>query len=104
MSLFLMWEFFGGKIEKNEIEKEVLIREIREEMKCDLIVGDKVIIIEYEYDFGIVKLIIYKCILNKELLILIEYKSIEWLLINEFDKLNWVLVDKLVVNKIMIEG
>ncbi len=46
ISLPLMWEFPGGKIEKNETEKEELRREIREEMKCDLIVGDKVITTE----------------------------------------------------------
>lgn len=65
MSLPLMWEFPGGKIEKNETEKEALIREIREEMKCDLIVGDKVITTEHEYDFGIVRLTTYKCTLKQ---------------------------------------
>ena len=65
MSLPLMWKFPGGKVEKNETEKDALIREIREEMKCDLIVGDKVITTEHEYDFGIVRLTTYKCTLNK---------------------------------------
>ena len=36
--------------------KDALIREIKEEMKCDLIVGDKVTTTTYEYDFGIVNL------------------------------------------------
>ena len=93
MSLPLMWEFPGGKIEKNETEKDALIREIREEMKCDLIVGDKVITTEHEYDFGIVRLTTYKCTLNKELPTLTEHKSIEWLSINELDKLNWAPAD-----------
>ncbi|MBE7597694.1 (deoxy)nucleoside triphosphate pyrophosphohydrolase [Staphylococcus aureus] len=88
MSLPLMWEFPGGKIEKNETEKEALIREIREEMKCDLIV----------------KLTTYKCTLNKELPTLTEHKSIEWLSINELDKLNWAPADIPAVNKIMTEG
>ena len=104
MSLPLMWEFPGGKVEKNETEKEALIREIREEMKCDLIVGDKVITTEHEYDFGIVRLTTYKCTLNKELPTLTEHKSIEWLSINELDKLNWAPADIPAVNKIMTEG
>lgn len=104
MSLPLMWEFPGGKVEKNETEKDALIREIREEMKCDLIVGDKVITTEHEYDFGIVRLTTYKCTLNKELPTLTEHKSIEWLSINELDKLNWAPADIPAVNKIMTEG
>ncbi|RRJ14948.1 NUDIX domain-containing protein, partial [Pseudomonas aeruginosa] len=32
MSLPLLWEFPGGKIEKGESEEEALIREIKEEM------------------------------------------------------------------------
>lgn len=104
MSLPLMWEFPGGKVEKNETEKDALIREIREEMKCDLIVGDKVISTEHEYDFGIVRLTTYKCTLNKELPTLTEHKSIEWLSINELDKLNWAPADIPAVNKIMTEG
>ena len=56
MSLPLMWEFPGGKIEPEESEKEALIREIQEEMKCDLVVGDKVTTTEHEYEFGIVRL------------------------------------------------
>ena len=60
MSLPLMWEFPGGKIEKGESEIEALKREISEEMLCDLEVGDKVTSTSYEYDFGIVNLHTYK--------------------------------------------
>lgn len=56
----------GGKIENGETEKDALIREIKEEMKCDLIVGDKVTTTTYEYDFGIVNLTTYKCELNNK--------------------------------------
>ena len=59
-------EFPGGKIENGETEKDALIREIKEEMKCDLIVGDKVTTTTYEYDFGIVNLTTYKCELNNK--------------------------------------
>ena len=54
------------KIENGETEKDALIREIKEEMKCDLIVGDKVTTTTYEYDFGIVNLTTYKCELNNK--------------------------------------
>ena len=43
----------GGKIEPEESEKEALIREIQEEMKCDLVVGDKVTTTEHEYNLAL---------------------------------------------------
>ncbi len=41
MSLPLMWKFLAVRLKVMKLKKEALIREIREEMKCDLIVGDK---------------------------------------------------------------
>ena len=32
-----MWEFPGGKIEKGERKEQALIREIKEEIDCDVI-------------------------------------------------------------------
>lgn len=103
MSLPLMWEFPGGKIEKDETEKEALIREIKEEMKCDLIVKDKVTTTEYEYDFGIVKLSTYKCELNKEMPTLTEHNQIVWLPIQQLNELTWAPADIPAVKKIMAE-
>ena len=88
MSLPLKWEFPGGKIEKGETEEEALIREINEEMKCDLTVENKIIAAEYEYDFGIVNLTTYKCTLNNEMPTLTEHKEIKWL--EPMNLLNWI--------------
>lgn len=93
MSLPLMWEFPGGKIEKGETEKEALIREIKEEMKCNLSVEDKVTTTEHDYDFGIVRLTTYKCKLNNELPTLTEHKAIKWLPLNELKTLEWAPAD-----------
>ena len=93
MSLPLKWEFPGGKIEKGETEEEALIREINEEMKCDLTVENKIIAAEYEYDFGIVNLTTYKCTLNNEMPTLTEHKEIKWLEPDELAKLDWAPAD-----------
>lgn len=78
MSLPLMWEFPGGKVEKNESEIEALKREINEEMLCDVEVGDKITSTAYEYDFGIVNLHTYKCKLHEKHPTLTEHKEIIW--------------------------
>ena len=89
MSLPLMWEFPGGKIEKGESEIEALKREISEEMLCDLEVGDKVTSTSYEYDFGIVNLHTYKCKLKEKMPTLTEHKSIQWLDVKDLETLEW---------------
>lgn len=103
MSLPLMWEFPGGKIEKNESEIEALKREINEEMLCDLEVGNKITSTTYKYDFGIVNLHTYKCKLKEKMPTLTEHKSIKWLNIHELESLEWAPADIPAV-KIIVDG
>ncbi|RTX72533.1 (deoxy)nucleoside triphosphate pyrophosphohydrolase [Mammaliicoccus sciuri] len=103
MSLPLMWEFPGGKIEKGESEIEALKREISEEMLCDLEVGDKVTSTSYEYDFGIVNLHTYKCKLKEKMPTLTEHKSIQWLDVKDLETLEWAPADIPAVKTIVDE-
>lgn len=104
MSLPLMWEFPGGKIEKGESEIEALKREISEEMLCDPEVGDKVTSTSYEYDFGIVNLHTYKCKLKEKMPTLTEHKSIQWLDVKDLETLEWAPADipavKIIVDEV----
>ncbi|PTG91270.1 8-oxo-dGTP diphosphatase MutT [Staphylococcus chromogenes] len=93
MSLPLMWEFPGGKIEQGESDIEALKREIREEMKCDLEVGEKVTTTTYEYDFAIIQLTTYRCQLKSQLPTLTEHKAIEWLNKKDLKSLTWAPAD-----------
>lgn len=43
------WEFPGGKIEGNETEQEALVREIKEELRADIEVGEHLITVHYDY-------------------------------------------------------
>ncbi|MCD8820445.1 8-oxo-dGTP diphosphatase MutT [Staphylococcus gallinarum] len=104
MSLPLMWEFPGGKIEKSETDIEALKREIKEEMLCDVEVGEKITTTTYEYDFGIVNLHTYKCQLKEQIPTLTEHKSIIWVKSQELDQLQWAPADIPTVKIIMDEA
>lgn len=104
MSLPLMWEFPGGKIEKNETDIEALKREIKEEMLCDVEVCEKITTTTYEYDFGIVNLHTYKCQLKEQIPTLTEHKSIIWVKSQELDQLEWAPADIPTVKIIMDEA
>lgn len=84
-----LWEFPGGKIEKDETSKQTVAREIKEEMQCKLEVQDKVEHTVYEYDFGIVHLTTYFCELLKGEPVLVEHEAIKWLTPQELPGLEW---------------
>lgn len=95
-----MWEFPGGKIEKNESPKQALIREIKEEMLCDIEVGEQVDHEIYEYDFGIVHLTTFYCELIQGEPVLTEHASIKWMSPNDLPELDWAPADISAIEKI----
>lgn len=93
-SLGGFWEFPGGKIEKNETQKETLKREIREELSCEVEVGDFIVTSEYTYDFGTVSLSTYMCKLIGKEPTLNEHIAAKWLKIEELDSVIWAPADE----------
>lgn len=102
-SLPYKWEFPGGKIEKGESPQESLIREINEEMECDVKVGKQVEHTVYEYDFGIVHLTTYYCELIEGKPVLTEHISIKWLSPSELGSLDWAPADIPAIEKLSWE-
>lgn len=101
MSLPLLWEFPGGKIEAGESPKEALQREIKEEILCKIEVGEQVEHTVYEYDFGIVNLTTFECKLIEGRPILTEHESIKWLEPQELSLLDWAPADIPAINKLV---
>jgi mutator protein MutT len=56
-----MWEFPGGKIDPDETRTAALQREIREELDCDVDVGELVFDITHAYPEKTVTLYFYRC-------------------------------------------
>ena len=88
------WEFPGGKVEENEGPKEALRREIREELDCEIIVGNKLGKLEYLYPDFKLNMDIYLCELKeKNQPRAIEHNQIKWISLEEMDSLDWLEAD-----------
>ena len=88
-----MWEFPGGKIERGETPEQALVREIVEELQCEVRVGDLVTTTSHEYDFGIVNLTTFYCELSEGTPRLVEHAAMTWRRPNELHELEWAPAD-----------
>jgi len=102
-TLAYKWEFPGGKIEKDETPEAALIRELQEEMECEISVGKKIDYTVYEYDFGIVHLTTYYCEVTSGQLKNTEHEAIKWMSPEELDTLDWAPADIPAISKIMAD-
>lgn len=103
MSLPLLWEFPGGKIEAGETPQEALKRELEEELTIEAEVGEQVESTTFEYDFGIVILTTFYCALIAGEPTLTEHAEIRWLVPDKLSQLEWAPADIPAVEKIQRE-
>ena len=61
-----LWEFPGGKCEHGETHAGCLLRELREELGCDAVVGAKLLEVAHEYPERTVELHFFRCELTGE--------------------------------------
>lgn len=101
MSLPLLWEFPGGKINDGESPKEALQREIQEEILCEIEVGDQIEHTVYEYNFGIVHLTTFECRIIKGKPVLTEHKAVRWMAPQELPILDWAPADIPTIEKLV---
>lgn len=87
------WEFPGGKIEKGEIPVEALKREIKEELDAEILVGNLIKTIEWDYPDFHLRLHCFWCELNSEDVVLVEHESAKWLSSEELYSVKWLPAD-----------
>ena len=103
-TLALIWEFPGGKVEKDESNEECIIREIKEELDVTINVHQFIGDSSHKYDFGNITVYLYKASICEGEIKLLEHNAMAWISSNEFDKyqfppLNETLIEE--VKKIM---
>ena len=88
------WEFPGGKVEDNESPSETIKREIREELNCEIIVGNKLGELDYDYPDFKLRMDLYFCRLKEgSLPVPLEHNQIKWISPEEMDSLDWLEAD-----------
>ncbi len=91
------WEFPGGKIEPKENAERALVREIKEELDCEITIGELLQTVEYDYPEFHLKMNCYLCELKDGYFTLKVHEAAKWLKKEELDSVYWLPADKSII-------
>ncbi len=94
------WEFPGGKIEPGETKEEALVREIKEELNCNIKIERFITTINYEYNTFLLTMHVYLCSLKDSQPTLLEHKSSKWCDKEKLKELDFADADELFLDLI----
>ena len=97
------WEFPGGKVEAGETPQEALKREIEEELKTEIEVGDYLTTIEYDYPAFHLSMKCYWASIIEGKPVLLEHEAAKWLKKEDLYSVNWLPADLTIIDMIAEE-
>ncbi len=93
MSMPLVWEFPGGKIEAGETPRQCLRRELMEELGITISVGAALEPVTHDYPSFTVTLYPFVCTMEGGEITLHEHAAIAWLAPEALPSLEWATAD-----------
>ena len=96
-----LWEFPGGKIEKNESKEDAIVREIKEELNMDVKVDSSFDEKIYEYPDKTIRLIALNCSMISDSYEVLEHEDIKWISEEEFKAYEFAPADIYFIEKIV---
>ena len=96
----LLWEFVGGKVEKDESKEMALIRECREELDASITVGEVFFEVSHEYPDIFVHLTLFWATLIGDRIIPLEHHAIKWIEPCEVDAYEFCPADTAILKRI----
>jgi 8-oxo-dGTP diphosphatase len=103
MTLPNLWEFPGGKVEKDEEIADAIVREIKEELGCEIEFKEVFHDNTHQYDSFIINLITVKCAIVKGEPVASEHDKLIWLKKENLKSLQWAPADIPAVNLLVEE-
>lgn len=97
-----LWEFPGGKKEDNETLEECLVREIKEELGIDIMVGDFLCSVKHLINCQYaIELFAFKAVALSHKFRLKDHDEIKWVNIEDLQTYNFFEPDRVIVKALV---